>query len=782
MGGDTGKYDPETQTTIEGDGTVVYFNPEKPVSRAEFLKMLLFSAGFDDIAIYGEDVYWAKDVVNKAIELALIKTETTGNEPNESFYEAPIQRYEAAYALYKTYIEQRSEITVPSNLYEYNENVSCERNTRWKSSIAFTEQNMFANQIGGATTKIAGVNDSDYIEGIYQMYLNGVMEGDENREFGTLRNLTKAEAAKILEKSLFTLDEGLKNVKVINEGAANYIDFSLQDTHTINQDSYKSNSKEFYFVAPKTEFYLISEVENCTINVYDENDNELIGVDNLAQTGKKYLLNRGEKAYIKLSTQESTSTYEFKIQISRDNELVFTPKIGGKYIYSSNPEEIKENHLGENGNMLDNYENLEPGTYTYMAWYHNGVVVQRSGTESYTPIYTDVLFNSTNAEIKINRLGLQVFPSAYSPSWTGIQAYSDFLGKPIHNDIVYNEYDLQLYEPRQLNLPYTYTLSSGSQSKWLSDIYKAAYNVNSYPSMDNYNMPIYIVMEFEVVRGSLNLSTVAYKTTSDKTQLSLQSAPYVQDVPVDINSNQDQTYSPTWKGIADSMPYVEVDLAHTIEADESRAEYLIPMEVANTFGITQAETWVSNVNPQNDTNVYQTATESSILGFDYVEGAGARWRFDTKRTSLRDIPNGYSGNQDEFVPNDILPYPTLPPGDKIPDGPYKGFTKHQISISQGNYGVENVYNITIANDSDDTWKFNYRTDSKAGVVVGISVNGDEMEYSCAGSLNDSNLYERFVGRTVSIPAKTSVDITVSVVLTTADTGLVGNEFCLNKEY
>ena len=66
--------------------------------------------------------------------------------------------------------------------------------------------------------------------------------------------------------------------------------------------------------------------------------------------------------------------------------------------------------------------------------------------------------------------------------------------------------------------------------------------------------------------------------------------------------------------------------------------------------------------------------------------------------------------------------------------------------------------------------------------MGISVNGDEMEYSCAGSLNDSNLYERFVGRTVSIPAKTSVDITVSVVLTTADTGLVGNEFCLNKEY
>ena len=62
------------------------------------------------------------------------------------------------------------------------------------------------------------------------MYLNGVMEGNEYREFGALNNLTKAEAAKILEKSLFTLDEGLENVRVVYEGAANYIDFSQQYT------------------------------------------------------------------------------------------------------------------------------------------------------------------------------------------------------------------------------------------------------------------------------------------------------------------------------------------------------------------------------------------------------------------------------------------------------------------------------------------------------------------------------------------------------------------------
>lgn len=101
-------------------------------------------------------------------------------------------------------------------------------------------------------------------------------------------------------------------------------------------------------------------------------------------------------------------------------ELEFTPVDGESFIYSSNPEFIEESHMGEKNNMLDNYDNLAPGKYTYMAWYHNG-------TDS--PIYTDVLLNAMNsATIKINRLGLQVFPEINPPSWTGMQAYSDFLG------------------------------------------------------------------------------------------------------------------------------------------------------------------------------------------------------------------------------------------------------------------------------------------------------------------------------------------------------------------
>lgn len=102
-----------------------------------------------------------------------------------------------------------------------------------------------------------------------------------------------------------------------------------------------------------------------------------------------------------------------------------------------------------------------------------------------------------------------------------------------------------------------------------------------------------------------------------------------------------------------------------------------------------------------------------------------------------------------------------------------------FSVSQGNYSVENIYNLEITNPTSSTWTFNYRTEAISGTVVGISVDGDPMQYSCAGSeLN----YPRFVGRTVEIPSGATVNIKVSVTLTTGDGGGISNEFYLAKKY
>ena len=340
--------------------------------------------------------------------------------------------------------------SVPSNLYEYNENVSCERNTRWKSSIAFTEQNMFANQIGGSTTKIAGVNDSDYIEGIYQMYLNGVMEGDENREFGTLRNLTKAEAAKILEKSLFTLDEGLKNVKVINEGAANYIDFSLQDTYTINQDSYKSDSNEFYFVAPKTGYYYISDLNNCSVTVSDMKKREIKGLeayDSATQitNGARYNILKGETAYINVN--DAGTSYSFKISIPGDNELTFAPDRSGTFIYDNCPEYIIKDDLADydKGNTcLITAENLS-GSVTMASSHLIRKDVATLGDHSNccgeSKIRFDYLISNltdSDVTIHINNIGIQTPGKSWSEDFTykasaGFQEWSDYTGESITN-------------------------------------------------------------------------------------------------------------------------------------------------------------------------------------------------------------------------------------------------------------------------------------------------------------------------------------------------------------
>ena len=313
---------------------------------------------------------------------------------------------------------------------------------------------MFANQIGGSTTKIAGVNDSDYIEGIYQMYLNGVMEGDENREFGTLRNLTKAEAAKILEKSLFTLDEGLKNVKVINEGAANYIDFSLQDTYTINQDSYKSDSNEFYFVAPKTGYYYISDLNNCSVTVSDMKKREIKGLeayDSATQitNGARYNILKGETAYINVN--DAGTSYSFKISIPGDNELTFAPDRSGTFIYDNCPEYIIKDDLADydKGNTcLITAENLS-GSVTMASSHLIRKDVATLGDHSNccgeSKIRFDYLISNltdSDVTIHINNIGIQTPGKSWSEDFTykasaGFQEWSDYTGESITNPEIF---------------------------------------------------------------------------------------------------------------------------------------------------------------------------------------------------------------------------------------------------------------------------------------------------------------------------------------------------------
>ena len=749
-----------TNLGIIGGDENLNFNAEDEVTISEFLKMLIESAGISeselDKAVTNQSStisqysiiaeHWAKKYICYALDKNIIHiSDVTGDRTPDT----PSLRCDVAYIINRLYVDNINQpnLMVPSNLYKYDDSVSSNKNALWKTGKAFVDQ-----------------EDIQYCkDDIRQLYLNGIMEGDTNGYVNWSATLKRSEAAKMTVKCRFSLDEGIATVKLINEGEANYIDLSLNGTKTITKANDKNNSGEFYFVAPKTGYYYITnDLDNCTVTVSDMKKRDIQGLE-ASSGGSRYNLLKGETAYIKVETENSSSSYSFTISSPGDNELVFAPDRSGTFIYSSNPEMIEENHLAESGNMLDNYENLTPGTYTYMAWYHNGTS---------SPIYADVLFNSNNAQIKINKLGLQVFPYDNPPHWTGIQAYADYLGKTILNELDADICNPSVYYATDLNLPQYYTLSNEESSKWLSDIYYNSYG-KLYPVMENYNTPIYAIMEFEVLSGSINLCTVAHKTSSNKNQFLLTNAPYVQDVVVSTQSSN----SPTWKGITNAMPYVETDVSYTIGKGISEDAYSMPMTIENTFGTFNLNKWITNLNPQNESSDYhRNVVESSMLAFDYYDGYN--WHFNTKRTSMINPPVDYPS--EGFTPNEILPFMTMHPGTAISEGYYTGLTKQQISISQGNYSVENVYNILLTNDTDSAWKFNYRTDSTSGVVVGISVNGDEMQYSCSGSFSSN--YSRFVGRTVSIPKNTTVNIKVSVVLTTGDPGWINNEFYLSKEY
>ena len=444
--------------------------------------------------------------------------------------------------------------------------------------------------------------------------------------------------------------------------------------------------------------------------------------------------------------------------------LDFVPRNGGRFIYSSNPENILDENLAESGSMLDNYNSLDPGTYTYMAWYHNGTDGK---------IRADVLFNTLDrAEIRINRLGLQVFPLKNSPAWTGLQAYADFLGSPIENPFDADENNPPRYDPKELDLPQTITLAEPKRSVWLSDIYESAFGAD-YPLMTDFNTPIYIIMEFEVLSGSPSLSTIAYRAGSDKTSFLINSAPYVQDVEVSKSSSA----SPTWKGMAEAAAAADADINYTIDENEPSDAFSLSFDVNGPFGTTETSKWITHLNPQNDIFAFRSVPESSMPAFEYNDGS--LWRFDTRSTPLRVPPDGLPDQG--FEPNGPLPDLSLPPGDIIQDGYFKGMKKQQISLSQGNYSLANIYNLLITNNTDDVWKINYRTDSASGVVVGVSANGERPVYTGAGSLG-FKAFPRFVGPTIEIPPRETVRVIITVTLTTGDNGGITNELFLSRKY
>ena len=344
VGGDTDSY-----TGIPNEnGSKIFFNPERNVTYGEFLKMLIESADIPDKDIQtsvtnqennpemtdGIIGHWAKKYLCYAIDKNIISIfNIKGNNSPDS----NVLRCDAAYMINRLYIDDTNklDVQIPSNLYKYNTSISCDRNTLWNSGKAFVDQ-----------SSIRYCKDE-----IQQLYLNQVLEGDQFGCVNSEENITRAEAVKMLIKCRYVLDEGLENAKLSTEGKdSNFIDFLRNSKLRIDNTNDENHSGEFYFVAPKTGYYYINNMTNCSVTISDMHKREITGLDAYNSSdqktyGARYNILKGEVAYIKVN--KTSKDYSFDISVPNDDELVFAPDRSGTFIYDNHPEYILQEDLAD---------------------------------------------------------------------------------------------------------------------------------------------------------------------------------------------------------------------------------------------------------------------------------------------------------------------------------------------------------------------------------------------------------------------------------------------------
>jgi len=141
------------------------FKPMGNIKVAEFIKILLKSMGYDLYVVKGD--YWARNFINKATELGIIKENEFDN------YDRPITRGEMAKMILRAGVEDK--ITKDHEKY----------------SSKISDYSTLSPEERETATKI---------------YSSGIITGFPDGSFGYHRNATRAEACAIL-------------IRFLNEGA-----------------------------------------------------------------------------------------------------------------------------------------------------------------------------------------------------------------------------------------------------------------------------------------------------------------------------------------------------------------------------------------------------------------------------------------------------------------------------------------------------------------------------------------------------------------------------------
>ena len=134
------------------------------------------------------------------------------------------------------FIGNAAELQVPSLIYKYHTEIFTPKNVAWLEGSAFVDQ---------------GESNFYNADEVYQMYMNGVMEGDENHYFHPIANITRAEVCKAVMKCMFDLSADIKAAEVVFEGYTSIAEFDHEYTKPT------SGWKDYHFNAERSGYYFV---------------------------------------------------------------------------------------------------------------------------------------------------------------------------------------------------------------------------------------------------------------------------------------------------------------------------------------------------------------------------------------------------------------------------------------------------------------------------------------------------------------------------------------------
>ncbi len=409
------------------------------------------------------------------------------------------------------------------------------------------------------------------------------------------------------------------------------------------------------------------------------------------------------------------------------------------YLFDDNPEYLNKNYLadGDSPSAIASFKDLQEGIYTVFSYHHRGESAAYD-----EDLFFDTVF-SGNGKIELLSLGLD-------HDWNWNQAWADFTGVPVFAPRYLKNYNCtcgneihksgcdavienQYWYPDKEYKGIGETINIESPL-FLSDIVKEieTEGINRFRYGSSVE-PMWLVMKFRILEGSVDFHTVAYKSKED----ALSNTPAMSDGSF--------WNEPQYKGIAKSAPITTAEFSCIITKETKSGPMPVTVKnsrVPNGYTIRDG-TFATYINTWREK--LPIAAESDMLPLSYTDdnktalgGTDNIWRFDPYHTKLYEDSYGIADKLllkkyniktgEGFVPNIPMSEIKHPFGtEECEDGFYR-----LAACNLGNFGVTTQYIIHIDNLSQKDKCFVFRMDSDAGQVYRFNIADEQ------GNITDSD--------------------------------------------